>query len=109
MVRAGDVIAEIETEKIAYELEATADGIVHPLAKDGATLPVDGLLGYLLRGGRSGARARRRAAGAKRRRTRQGIQRDGRCSETGPSGRAPGQPDGALDAGRAAARRPAGR
>lgn len=47
-VRAGEVIAEIETEKISYELEATADGIVHPLAEDGATLPVDGLMGYLL-------------------------------------------------------------
>ena len=47
-VRAGEVIAEIETEKISYELEATADGIVHPLAEEGAILPVDGLMGYLL-------------------------------------------------------------
>jgi len=47
-VRAGEVIAEIETEKISYELEATADGIVHPLAEEGATLPVDGLMGWLL-------------------------------------------------------------
>ena len=47
-VRAGEVIAEIETEKINYDLEATANGIVHPLVEDGTTLPVDGLLGYLL-------------------------------------------------------------
>ena len=47
-VQAGEVIAEIETEKISYELEATADGIVHPLAEEGAILPVDGLMGYLL-------------------------------------------------------------
>lgn len=47
-VRAGEVIAEIETEKISYELEATADGIVHPLVAEGATLPVDGLMGWLL-------------------------------------------------------------
>ena len=47
-VRAGEVIAEIETEKISYELEATANGIVHPLVDDGTTLPVDGLMGYLL-------------------------------------------------------------
>ena len=47
-VRSGEVIAEIETEKISYELEATADGIVHPLAEEGAILPVDGLMGYLL-------------------------------------------------------------
>ena len=50
-VREGEVIAEIETEKISYELEATADGIVHPLVEDGATLPVDGLMGYLLAAG----------------------------------------------------------
>ena len=47
-VREGEVIAEIETEKISYELEATANGIVHPLVEDGTTLPVDGLMGYLL-------------------------------------------------------------
>ena len=47
-VRAGEVIAEIETEKISYELEATADGIVHPLVEEGVILPVDGLMGYLL-------------------------------------------------------------
>lgn len=50
-VREGDVIAEIETEKISYELEATADGIVHPLVEEGATLPVDGLMGWLLADG----------------------------------------------------------
>ena len=50
-VRAGEVIAEIETEKISYELEATADGIVHPLVEEGAILPVDGLMGYLLADG----------------------------------------------------------
>ena len=44
----GEVIAEIETEKISYELEATAAGIMHPLVEDGTTLPVDGLMGYLL-------------------------------------------------------------
>ena len=44
----GEVVAEIETEKISYELEATADGIVHPLVEEGTTLPVDGLMGYLL-------------------------------------------------------------
>ena len=47
-VREGEVIAEIETEKISYELEATVDGIVHPLVAEGTTLPVDGLMGWLL-------------------------------------------------------------
>ena len=50
-VAKGEVIAEIETEKISYALEATADGIVHPLVEEGATLPVDGLMGYLLAAG----------------------------------------------------------
>ena len=47
-VRKGEVIAEIETEKISYALEATADGIVHPIVAEGAALPVGGLMGYLL-------------------------------------------------------------
>ena len=46
--RKGEVIAEIETEKISYSLEAGADGIVHPLAAEGAALPPGGLMGYLL-------------------------------------------------------------
>ena len=47
-VREGEVIAEIETEKISYALEATTGGIVHPLVDEGTTLPVDGLMGWLL-------------------------------------------------------------
>ena len=79
-VRAGEVIAEIETEKISYELEATADGIVHPLVAEGATLPVDGLMGWLLDGRRSGARARNRSfeAGARRSARRGGHAREPR-------------------------------
>ena len=64
-VRTGETIAEIETEKIGYSLEASADGIVHPLVAEGTTLPVGGLMGYLLAEGeaapgvpeRAGARA----------------------------------------------------
>ena len=65
-VREGEVIAEIETEKINYDLEATADGIVHPLVEDGAVLPVDGLMGYLLAEGEAApvAGAARPAPGA---------------------------------------------
>ena len=47
-VSQGDVIAEIETEKINYDLEATEDGIFHPIVSEGAVVQVDGLLGYLL-------------------------------------------------------------
>lgn len=44
----GEVIAEIETEKLNYDLEATEGGIFHPIVAEGATVAVDGLIGYLL-------------------------------------------------------------
>ena len=47
-VSQGEVIAEIETEKLNYDLEATETGILHSVVPDGATVPVDDLLGYLL-------------------------------------------------------------
>jgi len=42
------VIAEIETEKINYELEATGDGLLYQVASEGAVVEVSGLMGYLL-------------------------------------------------------------
>ncbi len=47
-VAQGEVIAEIETEKINYDLEATESGIFHPVVSEGTVVPVDGLVGYLL-------------------------------------------------------------
>ena len=47
-VKQGEILAEIETEKVNYDLEATDNGIFHPMVQEGATVPVDGLLGYLL-------------------------------------------------------------
>ena len=47
-VAQGEVIAEIETEKINYDLEATESGIFHPMVSEGTVVPVDGLVGYLL-------------------------------------------------------------
>ena len=47
-VSQGEVIAEIETEKINYELEATSDGMLHQLVLEGAVVVVNGLMGYLL-------------------------------------------------------------
>ena len=44
----GEVIAEIETEKLNYDLEATDAGLFHPVVDEGATVDVDGLIGYLL-------------------------------------------------------------
>lgn len=47
-VEQGEVIAEIETEKVSYELEATAAGILHPVVDTGTSVDVGGILGYLL-------------------------------------------------------------
>ena len=47
-VKQGEVIAEIETEKISYELEATETGVLHQSVDEGAVVPVNGVLGYLL-------------------------------------------------------------
>ncbi|MDP7225583.1 MAG: dihydrolipoamide acetyltransferase family protein [SAR202 cluster bacterium] len=44
----GEVVAEIETEKLNYDLEATDTGVFHPMVKEGDNVPVDGLIGYLL-------------------------------------------------------------
>jgi pyruvate dehydrogenase E2 component (dihydrolipoamide acetyltransferase) len=50
-VRQGEVIAEIETEKVNYDLEATVSGKLHTLVEDGTIVPVDDVAGYLLEEG----------------------------------------------------------
>ena len=47
----GEVIAEIETEKVNYDLEATVSGVFHPIVESGATVAVDAIMGYLLEEG----------------------------------------------------------
>ena len=47
-VEAGDLVAEITTEKASYEIESPASGLVHPLAKAGDELRVEGLIGWVL-------------------------------------------------------------
>lgn len=47
-VEQGEVIAEIETEKLNYDLEATEAGILHQVVSEGAIVEVAGVLGYLL-------------------------------------------------------------
>ena len=47
-VSQGEVIAEIETEKLNYDLESVAAGVFHPVVPEGATVAVDGLIGYVL-------------------------------------------------------------
>ena len=49
----GEVIAEIETEKVNYDLEATVAGTFHPVVEAGATVAVDAIMGYLLEEGES--------------------------------------------------------
>ena len=50
-VNQGEVLLEIESEKLNYELEAAANGIFHTLVSDGSTVLVDDLIGYLLDSG----------------------------------------------------------
>ena len=50
-VNQGEVIAEIETEKLNYDLESVAGGIFHPVVDAGATVAVDGIIGYVLEAG----------------------------------------------------------
>ena len=47
-VEQGEVIAEIETEKINYDLEATSSGVFHPMVAEGSIVQVDGVVGYIL-------------------------------------------------------------
>ena len=47
-VAQGEVIAEIETEKVNYDLEATNAGYFHPIVDEGSTVAVDDIMGYLL-------------------------------------------------------------
>ena len=47
-VTQGEVVAEIETEKVNYDLEATESGLFHPVVDEGATVAVDGVMGFLL-------------------------------------------------------------
>lgn len=47
-VAQGEVIAEIESEKLNYELEATRNGVLHTIAAEGDTVPVDVVMAYLL-------------------------------------------------------------
>ena len=47
-VKQGEVIAEIESEKLNYDLEAASDGVLHTIVSEGDTVLVDGIMGYLL-------------------------------------------------------------
>jgi len=51
LVEAGEIIAELVTEKATYDLEAPASGILHPVAAEGASLLVEGFIGWILEEG----------------------------------------------------------
>jgi pyruvate dehydrogenase E2 component (dihydrolipoyllysine-residue acetyltransferase) len=47
-VEAGELVAEITTEKASYDLEAPASGTLHQAARVGDPLAIEGLIGYVL-------------------------------------------------------------
>lgn len=47
-VQAGDIVAEIETEKATADVTAPASGVLHHVVAPGAELEVEGLIGWIL-------------------------------------------------------------
>src|SRR6476659_4230542 len=47
-VEAGELVAEITTEKASYDLESPASGLLHQVAKVGDPLAIEGLIGFVL-------------------------------------------------------------
>ena len=52
-VKQGEIIVEIETEKINYDLESIEEGIFYTDTNIGDTILVDDIIGYLLLEGES--------------------------------------------------------
>lgn len=50
-VRRGEALAEIETDKASFEIEAEADGILKIVAEQGKPVPVGGLIGRIAAAG----------------------------------------------------------
>ncbi len=51
LVKQGDPLAEITTEKISYELEAPESGIFHPAVSEGDIVPIEELIAHILQEG----------------------------------------------------------
>lgn len=62
-VRQGEPLAEIESEKLNYDLEAAQDGILHTVAESGSSVAVDAVLGYFLAEGEEPPAVRQPAHG----------------------------------------------
>ena len=85
-VAQGEVIAEIESEKLNYQLEAGGGGILHRVAGEGDVVPVDGVIGYLLAEGEAPPSAETSAPAADARRAaarRAPARKAGRRGDTG--------------------------
>ena len=52
-VKLGEPIAEIETEKANFEIQAPTAGILHPVVEVGAKFSIEGVLGFILEKGES--------------------------------------------------------
>jgi pyruvate dehydrogenase E2 component (dihydrolipoamide acetyltransferase) len=50
-VEAGDAVAEIETEKAVFELQAAVSGILHPVTEPGVEVPLETVIGFVLEEG----------------------------------------------------------
>src|SRR5438552_14990979 len=50
-VKKGDVIAEIESDKASFEIEAEADGVLHIVVAEGKAVPVGAKIGDIGAGG----------------------------------------------------------
>ncbi|MBI2887759.1 MAG: 2-oxo acid dehydrogenase subunit E2 [Chloroflexi bacterium] len=50
-VQQGDLVAEISTDKINYEIEAPASGLLHQVVGEGTVVAVEGPLAYILAAG----------------------------------------------------------
>ncbi|WP_322796692.1 lipoyl domain-containing protein, partial [Tepidiforma sp.] len=52
-VRTGDIVYRLETEKIEFQVEAEADGVLRHLVPAGTTLPPGSVVGCILAPGES--------------------------------------------------------
>jgi pyruvate/2-oxoglutarate dehydrogenase complex dihydrolipoamide acyltransferase (E2) component len=65
-VEAGEVVVDLVTEKATYEVEAPESGVLCPVAVEGQSLVVEGLIGWILEDGESTPPASDGGAGATR-------------------------------------------
>lgn len=62
-IETGDLVVEVVTEKATYEVESPGSGILHPVAAEGDSLTVEGLIGWILAEGEAPPSGSEPAAG----------------------------------------------